>query len=214
MQETWVWYLGQENPLEKGMQPTAVFLFGQFRGQRSLAGSSPWGHIESGITEWLPLLLFTFQYWSWSFKTLATWCKAWTHWKRLWCWERWRQEKREREDELVGWYHWFNGHEFEQTLGDSDEQGILVCCSPCGCKESDMTWLVNNNNSNWVYVGRLYIINVPFLTPTPHNLVYEVKAISIKTQEILVDIENLILTYIERQNKWIAKIILNFYELI
>ena len=64
-----------------------------------------------------------------------------------------------------------------------------------------MTWLVNNNNSNWVYVGRLYIINVPFLTPTPHNLVYEVKAISIKTQEILVDIENLILNYIERQNK-------------
>ena len=43
------------------------------------------------------------------------------------------------EDEMVGWYHWFNGHEFEQTLEDSEGQGSLVCCSSWGCKESDMT---------------------------------------------------------------------------
>ena len=51
------------------------------------------------------------------------------------------------EDEMVGWHHRFNGHEFEQTLGDSGEQGSLVCCSPWGCQESDMTERLNNNNS-------------------------------------------------------------------
>ena len=52
----------------------------------------------------------------------------------------WRQEKkRSTGDEMVGWHHWLNGHEFEQTLGDSERQGSLVCCSPWGHKESDMT---------------------------------------------------------------------------
>ena len=36
------------------------------------------------------------------------------------------------EDEMVGWYHGFNEHEFEQTLGDSERQGSLACCSPLG----------------------------------------------------------------------------------
>ena len=40
---------------------------------------------------------------------------------------------------MIGWYHRFDGHEFEQTLGVSDGQGSLVCCSPWGGKESDMT---------------------------------------------------------------------------
>ena len=43
------------------------------------------------------------------------------------------------EDEMVGWYHRLNGHEFEQTPGDSEGQGGLGYCSPWGCKESDMT---------------------------------------------------------------------------
>ena len=40
---------------------------------------------------------------------------------------------------MVGWHHRLNGHEFEQTLGDSEGQGSLACCSPWGHKESDMT---------------------------------------------------------------------------
>ena len=36
------------------------------------------------------------------------------------------------EDEVVGWHHRLNGHEFEQALGDSEEQGSLACCSPWG----------------------------------------------------------------------------------
>ena len=50
-----------------------------------------------------------------------------------------RQEKGMSEDEMVGWHHRLNGHEFEQTPGDSDGQGSLACCSPWGCKESDTT---------------------------------------------------------------------------
>ena len=48
------------------------------------------------------------------------------------------------ENEIVGWHHQLNGHEFEQTLGDSEGQGILVCCSPWGHKELDMTEQLNN----------------------------------------------------------------------
>ena len=54
------------------------------------------------------------------------------------------REKGTTEDEMVGWHHQLNGHEFEQALGDGEGQGSLVCCSPWGCKESDMTeWLDN-----------------------------------------------------------------------
>ena len=50
-----------------------------------------------------------------------------------------------KEDEMFGWHHRLNGHEFEQTLEDSEEQGSLACCSPWGHKELDMTGWLNNN---------------------------------------------------------------------
>ena len=50
-----------------------------------------------------------------------------------------RKEKGVTENEMVGWYYRLDGHEFEQTLGDSAGQGSLVRCSPWGQKESDMT---------------------------------------------------------------------------
>ena len=43
------------------------------------------------------------------------------------------------EDEMVGWHHRLDGHEFEKAPGVSDGQGGLVCCCPWGHKESDMT---------------------------------------------------------------------------
>ena len=43
------------------------------------------------------------------------------------------------EDEVVGGHYRFNRHEFEQSLGDGEGQGSLLCCSPWGCKESDKT---------------------------------------------------------------------------
>ena len=49
------------------------------------------------------------------------------------------KRKGQQQDEMVGWHHWFNGHEFEQTQGDSDGQRSLACCNPWGHKESDTT---------------------------------------------------------------------------
>ena len=43
------------------------------------------------------------------------------------------------KDEMVGWHHRLNGYEFEPTLGDSEGQGRLACCSLWGCKELDTT---------------------------------------------------------------------------
>ena len=48
------------------------------------------------------------------------------------------------EDEVVGWHRQLNGHEFEQALGDGEGQGCLVCCSPRGHKELDMTERLND----------------------------------------------------------------------
>ena len=50
-----------------------------------------------------------------------------------------QEEKGAREDETVGWHHWHNGHEFQQTLEDGGKQRSLVCCSPWGHKELDRT---------------------------------------------------------------------------
>ena len=49
------------------------------------------------------------------------------------------------EDEMVGWHHQLNEHEFEQTPGDGERQGGLACCSPRGRKELDMTERQNNS---------------------------------------------------------------------
>ena len=48
------------------------------------------------------------------------------------------------EDEMVEWHHRLNGHEFEQTLGDSEGQGSLTCCSPWGHKQLDTTELAKS----------------------------------------------------------------------
>ena len=54
-----------------------------------------------------------------------------------------RKKKRMTEDEMVGWHHQLNGHEFEQTPGDCEGQGCLACCSTWGFKELDMTEQLN-----------------------------------------------------------------------
>ena len=56
----------------------------------------------------------------------------------------WRQEEKGMtEDEMVGWHHWFYGHESEHPPGTGDGQGSLACCIPWGCKESDTTEQLN-----------------------------------------------------------------------
>ena len=72
-------------------------------------------------------------FWSWSSNILATWCEESTHWKIFWCWKDWKQEEKGvTEDEIIGWYHWLNGLEFEKTLGNGEGQESLACCNPWG----------------------------------------------------------------------------------
>ena len=61
-----------------------------------------------------------------------------------------RQEKGTIEDDMVGWHHRLNGHEFEQALGAGDGQGSLGCCIPWVCKESDTSEWVN-----WYWINLL-----------------------------------------------------------
>ena len=63
-----------------------------------------------------------------------------------------RRRRRLTEEEMVGWHHRLNGHEFEQTSGDSEGQRSLACCSPWGCRVgldlvTEQQWLF------WVFVA-------------------------------------------------------------
>ena len=79
-------------------------------------------------------------------------------WKGLWHWigKDWGQEEKgATADEMVGWHHWLNGHEFEQAPGDGEGQGSPLYCSPWGHKESDTT--------NWT--AAIQIINDDAVQP-------------------------------------------------
>ena len=58
----------------------------------------------------------------------------------------WGQKEKASEDKIVGRHHQCSGHEPGQTLGENEGQGGLACCSAWGCKESDTTGQLNNNN--------------------------------------------------------------------
>ena len=76
-----------------------------------------------------------------------------------------QEEKGMTEDEMAGWHHGLNGHEFEWTLGVGDGQGGLACCDSWGCKESDTTeWL------NWTELNLCYTQSVNWFTYTHQNL--------------------------------------------
>ena len=63
--------------------------------------------------------------------------------------DRRQEEKGTTEDEMVGWHHWLNGHEFKWTLRVGDGQGGLVYCCPWGHKESDTTEQLNWTDWIW-----------------------------------------------------------------
>ena len=69
--------------------------------------------------------------------------KNWLIWKDPNAGKDWRwEEKGTTEDDMVGWHHWCDGHDFEEALRVDNGQGSLTCCSSWGHKESDMTkWL-------------------------------------------------------------------------
>ena len=91
--------------------------------------------------------------------------KNWLMWKDPDAGKDWRQEQKgTTEDEVVAWHHRLNGHEFEQALGDGDGQGSLVCFSPWGCKESDMTEQLKTNRwwGGQGYTGRLALTSTHY----------------------------------------------------
>ena len=91
--------------------------------------------------------------------------KNWLMWKDPDAGKDWRQEQKgTTEDEVVAWHHRLNGHEFEQALGDGDGQGSLVCFSPWGCKESDMTEQLKTNRwwGGQGYTGRLALTSLHY----------------------------------------------------
>ena len=95
--------------------------------------------------------------WSWSFKTLAPDVKRWLIRKDPDAGEDWGQGEKGTTDEMVGWYHWLNGHEFEQTQGVSEGQGSLACCSLWSHKESDTTKKLNNNKLLPSFLWKIFL---------------------------------------------------------
>ena len=98
----------------------------------------------------------------------------------------WRQEeKRTTEDEVVGWHHWLDGHEFEQAQGVGDGQGGLACCSPGGQKESDTTeWIQLNRLSGNPVVSNFSILRPAQPWPILQiNLWTHPSSLKIKSQE-------------------------------
>ena len=89
------------------------------------------------------------------------------------------------EDEMVGWYHSFNGHEFEQTPGDGKGQSSLACCSPWGCKDLGPIEQLNDNilhlkllqNNGYIYLSCriypwcLFILYIVACISSSHTLV-------------------------------------------
>ena len=59
-----------------------------------------------------------------------------------------QEKKWMTEDEMVGWHHQLNGHQFEQALGDGEGPESLACCSPWNCKELDPTETLNNSSNH------------------------------------------------------------------
>ena len=78
-----------------------------------------------------------------------------------------REEKGMTEDKMVGWHHQLDGHEFEQALGVDDGQGRLVCCSPCGCKESDTT-----ERLNWTIIKGIVLLFSKIFSPGKYIFSY------------------------------------------
>ena len=87
--------------------------------------------------------------WSWNSKTLATWWKSWLIWRDPDAWKGWKwEEKGTTEDEMVGWHHRLNRHDYEQTLGDSEWQGKPVLLQFMGSQRVGHYWVTEQDCSS------------------------------------------------------------------
>ena len=124
---------GEKNP-RKIEKVKIMCLFGGGMSE----GRSCLPHAEIGTGRWM---------WAAEAETPILWppdAKSWLIGKDPDARKDWRQEEKGMtEDTMVGWHHWFNGHELEQTLGVGEGQGSLACSRLWGHKESDTTESLN-----------------------------------------------------------------------
>ena len=147
MWEIWVQSLGGEDPLEKEMATHSSILAWRIPQMEEPAGLQSMGSQRvrhnwvTSLTFHLPWVLIGRT--DVEAETQILWPpdgKNWLIWKDPDSGKDWRQEEKGMtEDEMVGWHHWLDSHEFEQAPGIGDEQGSLVCCSPWSCKKLDLT---------------------------------------------------------------------------
>ena len=141
----------------------------------------PWTARSSNQSILFPFSLFPFRNsvlnihwkdwcWSWSSNTWPPDVKNWLTGKDPVAGKVWRQEeKRVTEDEMVGWHHQLDGHEFEQALGVGDGQGSLACYSPRGQQRDGRDWATELNWTEHVlhFLGNnpfpiIYVTNILF----------------------------------------------------
>ena len=108
-----------------------------------LKGDQPWIFIGRTVAEAEALML-----WPPDVKSWFTGKDPGKHWEQ--------EEKRATEDEMVGWHHCLSGYESEQTLGDSEGQRSLVCCSPWGRKSQTGLRDWTENNCFWSICTHLH----------------------------------------------------------
>ena len=89
----------------------------------------------------------------------------------------WKQEKGMTEDKMVGWHHRFNGHEFEQVLGDGEGQGSLACCSPRGCRDRH-DWITEKQQQRETMIWWIFFSALVFEKQITINKIPEVQKIS------------------------------------
>ena len=98
--------------------------------------------------------------------------------KTPWCWERLKASREGvTENEMVGWHHQLNGHEFKQTLGDGEGQGSLACCSPWGCK--DTTERLSNSNNLCFYISTYLLTHQNILSTSQKRFNLEIRVLAL-----------------------------------
>ena len=112
-----------------------------------IKGNQPWIVIERTHTEAEAPILWPPDAKNWLFGKDPGSGKDW-----------WQEEKEKAEDEMVEWHHRLDGHEFEQAPGDGGGQGSLMCCSPWGLKQLDMTEWLKLLEGMMCYIHNIMII--------------------------------------------------------
>ena len=127
-----------------------------------------------------------------------------THWKNHWCWERLRvgeEDIRRRDGWMASPMHWT--WTWQILAGDGEGQGALVCCSPWGCKESDITGWLNNKK-------KYYLDFTEFLLKCKHQNIKVTKR-SNRVIILVLGITNCFWIYVLKSNQvWFELLIMNF----